>query len=490
MKSIINLFLFFFLINSNTNNCYANQEKVLRQHLFQNYSKDMIPVANSNQPLNIETGIAIQNLEEFNQKVETIKLNIWWRMNWNDANLHWNSSQYGLGFLSVDSDQVWIPDLELFNAASLPEIYTLKGGIMLYSDGSLMWSRPGIFKFSCSLQLKQFPYDSQECTMTFGSWIYDNQKIHIQPYADSAKAIDILDEFSHSEWDVEGVKLSTGTITDDNGNLKDTITYTISLKRYSHYYNLSMGMTITLVFVSFIIMLVAPDNLSRTGTAVFIPLTILALQLTIADKVPVVGYYTLMDKFFLCCFVLSMFVSMESGLVYICLVTNSKQIFEFLEPYLLKKNSYQVNQIDDNSSNGNGINSDDNTEHEDEIEIDDNIIDENNETNSDIESIERTTSYENISLRQMNKRNNEINEIKENDIIGNNEDNINTFNDVYTTNIYRTIEHDNVYLTLNKKHLQVKAILQKYVRRVDNIFRFLCPFIYSIYIGSLIGSAQ
>ena len=48
--------------------------------------------------------------------------------------------------------------------------------------------------------------------------------------------------------------------------------------------------------VSFIIMLVAPDNLSRTGTAVFIPLTILALQLTIADKVPVVGYYTLMDK--------------------------------------------------------------------------------------------------------------------------------------------------------------------------------------------------
>ena len=69
-----------------------------------------------------------------------------------------------------------------------------------------------------------------------------------------------------------------------------------------------MGMTISLVVVSFIIMLIKPDNLSRTGTAVFIPLTILALQLTIADKIPVVGYYTLMDQFFLTCFITSMIV--------------------------------------------------------------------------------------------------------------------------------------------------------------------------------------
>ena len=48
-----------------------------------------------------------------------------------------------------------------------------------------------------------------------------------------------------------------------------------------------MGMTISLMTVSFIIMLIKPDNLNGTGTFVFIPLTILALQLTIADKIPV-----------------------------------------------------------------------------------------------------------------------------------------------------------------------------------------------------------
>ena len=87
-----------------------------------------------------------------------------------------------------------------------------------------------------------------------------------------------------------------------------------------------MGMTITLVIVSFIIMLMPPDNVSRTGTAVFIPLTILALQLTLADKIPVVGYYTLMDFFFLLCFITSMLVSIESGLVY-CLITSKSPNF-------------------------------------------------------------------------------------------------------------------------------------------------------------------
>ena len=56
------------------------------------------------------------------------------------------------------------------------------------------------------------------------------------------------------------------------------------------------------------------ESNNRAGTAVFIPLAILALQLDIADKIPVVGYYTLMD---MCsCFITSMMDSIESGFVY------------------------------------------------------------------------------------------------------------------------------------------------------------------------------
>ena len=111
------------------------------------------------------------------------------------------------------------------------------------------------------------------------------------------KQIDILDEFSHSEWKINDVSVVNFNETRPCCPTMSFTTnkYTITLERYSHYYNISMGMTVALVFVIFIIMLIKPTNISRTSTAVFIPLTILALQLTLADKIPVVGYYTLMD---------------------------------------------------------------------------------------------------------------------------------------------------------------------------------------------------
>ena len=41
--------------------------------------------------------------------------------------------------------------------------------------------------------------------------------------------------------------------------------YIFKLKRYTHYYTLNMGMTVSLVIVSFIIMMVKPDNQAVQG---------------------------------------------------------------------------------------------------------------------------------------------------------------------------------------------------------------------------------
>ncbi len=416
----MNYFSFLLLLTCRESS--TNNELLLRNDLFKNYSSNIRPVINDSLPINVEMGIGIKNLEEFNQKIESIKLNIWLRMNWNNEYLKWNESDYNVNFLSIDQSEVWIPDVELLNAGSLPEIYTLKGGMNLYSSGDTMYSRPGIFKFSCPLKLQDFPFDTQKCEMTFSSWVYSKKYLTLKPYSDSSKTIDILSTFSHSEWDIIDVTYKSEIIIDDSIN-KDAITFTISLKRFSHYYALSIGMTMTLVYVSFIIMLVSPDNLSRTGTAVFIPLTILALQLTIADKIPVVGYYTLMDKFFLACFVSSMFVSMESGIIYILMVTNSRPFFNFMKKYI------DIQKYKNNKK-----------KKENMVELA-NVLEENtnNETKTDLD------------------------------------------------NVYKTINYDNSYLNLSEDQKICKKIIKKYVVKIDNFFRVACILVYSTYVGALIG---
>merc|ERR1712086_234920 len=100
-------------------------------------------------------------------------------------------------------------------------------------------------------------------------------------------------------------------------------------------------------------MFMPADNVSRTGTLVFIPLTILALQLTLSGKIPVVGYYTLMDYFFLLCFITSMLCSIESGLVYCLVTTKTPQFYACMSrkfQYFNKKE-----KIDDKNNKNNRI---------------------------------------------------------------------------------------------------------------------------------------
>jgi hypothetical protein len=314
----------------------SEQEAELRHYLFEYYDKNVRPVDNIGDNVSLTMGIAAQTLESFNQKEESIMLNIWLRMNWIDTNLDWDESDFNVSFLAVNPKNVWVPDIELLNAAALPELYTLEGGMMLNSNGEFMWSRPGIFKFSCQLELIEFPFDRQECVMKFGSWIFSDQYLDINPYDVESRAVDVLTTFSHSEWKFENVYVTRTLETRDccPDEHFPVMSYHFQFLRFPHYYKLSMAMTITLVVVSFIIMLMEPDNVSRTGTAVFIPLTILALQLTISNKIPVVGYFTLMDEFFLLCFVLSMFCSIESGIIYAMLTSKNKTLFNLIKKHL------------------------------------------------------------------------------------------------------------------------------------------------------------
>ena len=140
---MIKKLLLFLTLSLNLNYGYCNEEeKQLRNYLFSDYNKLVRPITDYRDSVNISMGLGVQNLEAFNQKEETIDINLWVRLNWYDKYLNWDSNISDLTFLSVDKDYVWVPDIELLNAASLPDIYTLKGGMNLYSNGLILWSNP------------------------------------------------------------------------------------------------------------------------------------------------------------------------------------------------------------------------------------------------------------------------------------------------------------------------------------------------------------
>lgn len=62
-----------------------------------------------------------------------------------------------------------------------------------------MWDQPAITKSSCSVDVAFFPFDVQECRLTFGSWTHNGNQMDLINAMDSA---DLVDFVPNVEWEV------------------------------------------------------------------------------------------------------------------------------------------------------------------------------------------------------------------------------------------------------------------------------------------------
>lgn len=57
-------------------------------------------------------------------------------------------------------------------------VTTLTKAVLHYT-GKVVWTPPAIFKSSCEIDVRYFPFDQQTCFMKFGSWTYDGDQVCI-----------------------------------------------------------------------------------------------------------------------------------------------------------------------------------------------------------------------------------------------------------------------------------------------------------------------
>lgn len=366
-------------------------ETSIRNEIFEDYSNISIPVLNNSHNVLLKFGIQIESLEYFDQVGENIKFNMLITQSWNDEFLRWsignddedededigesigettndgddfyyNNDEYYYNddyyddddYYNVENDnpsvisvfayQVWKPDLELYNAAEKPTIYDKNGAVKLFYNGNILYIRPTKYSFSCKLNLNDFPYDTQVCSMTFGSWKYSKNTLDLRPFNenDDFKNISINDDFSHNEWNIVDVNV---THTDVEylccpGDYYPNSVFTITLERNPTKYTVVIIMTVFITIGDFIVLLLPPDNYRRTFILVFVPLTLIWLQIYIATKIPVIEYSTLMEKILFGCFIINIFNAFESGIIFVLIkkLKNKNELnFKNIKNSLLKR---------------------------------------------------------------------------------------------------------------------------------------------------------
>ncbi|KAL0821283.1 hypothetical protein ABMA28_005883 [Loxostege sticticalis] len=192
--------------------CFANPDaKRLYDDLLSNYNRLIRPVDKNNNTVLVKLGLRLSQLIDLNLKDQILTTNVWLEHEWEDHKFKWDPLEYGgVKELYVPSEHIWLPDIVLYNNADGEYVVTTMTKAVLHHTGKVLWTPPAIFKSSCEIDVRYFPFDQQTCFLKFGSWSYDGDQIdlkHInQKKGDMVDVgIDLREYYPSVEWDILGV---------------------------------------------------------------------------------------------------------------------------------------------------------------------------------------------------------------------------------------------------------------------------------------------
>jgi nicotinic acetylcholine receptor len=221
--------------------------------------------------------------------------NVWVEQEWTDNKLRWDPTEYGgVSTLYVPSEQIWLPDIVLYNNADGNyEVITMTKAT-IHHDGKIVWKPPAIYKSACQIDITYFPFDQQTCTMKFGTWSYDGGQVDLRHHHEmnGTGLVDVgmdLGEFYLSvEWDVMSVPaLRTSQIYSCCPQPYIDITFNITLRRKTLFYTVNLIIPVVgISSLSFLVFYLPSDSGEKVALTISIMLSLTFFLLVLIDIIP------------------------------------------------------------------------------------------------------------------------------------------------------------------------------------------------------------
>ncbi|XP_029360415.1 neuronal acetylcholine receptor subunit alpha-7-like isoform X2 [Echeneis naucrates] len=266
------------------------------RELLRDYNPMERPVANDSQTLTVLFSFTLMQIMDVDEKNQILTTNAWLQMQWYDHYLQWNQSEYpGVKNLRFTPDQVWTPDILLYNSAHDKFDATFKTNVLVNSSGFCEYLPPGIFVSTCNVDVRWFPFDIQRCEMKFGSWTFDGWLLDIQ-----MKEADLSAYMRNGEWDLLEVPGGRHEVFYDCcAEPYPDVTFVVTLRRRTLYYALNLLIPCVLLSSMTLLVFLLPANSGEKislGITVLLSLTVFMLMVAeimpaTSDSVPLIGQY-------------------------------------------------------------------------------------------------------------------------------------------------------------------------------------------------------
>ncbi|XP_040181969.1 5-hydroxytryptamine receptor 3A-like [Rana temporaria] len=285
----------------------------LANYLMDGYNKAVRPVLNWKQKTTVELDVTLYALLNVDEKNQLISCYLWFNQSWMDEFLSWDPMQFdNVTKISIPAHHVWQPDTtitESLNEEKPREI----SYVTINNNGKVSQYKPMHVDSACILNIHSFPFDYQNCSLSFASWAYTIEDIDFA-YLKIGDAYFPDNLKSEGEWDVRDV-ISKHVQQQDNGLNYGEVLYFIIIRRRPLFY------IVNLIFPSMLLMIMdivgfylPPEGGERVSFKVTLLLGYSVFLIVVAEQLPATGM-PVIGVYFVLCMIMLVVSLMESILL-------------------------------------------------------------------------------------------------------------------------------------------------------------------------------
>lgn len=254
----------------------------LIKYIFQDYNKNVIPLMNFENKIQLNMRLVITGIHDVNERDQKLVTNGFLHMHWYDDYLKWDPANHnGVPVILIPQKDVWKPDIALKNGFNkMSELGNNFIQVQINYSGSITWTPTEVFETKCSINIRYFPFDEQSCDLVFALWMTGNDMIEFNLNYD---AVEFVEVEHNSMWSVVSSSSSASNYEYDSAN----VTFTINLKRNPSYYIYNLIVPVILLSILTVFTFILPaDSGEKMGYSTTVFLSFAVFLTIVSSELP------------------------------------------------------------------------------------------------------------------------------------------------------------------------------------------------------------